>query len=102
VRTANALDGAGIYTVRQLLNSCPKRATDCQPSCCQCVKTAGQGFSPTCFLLDIPNFGDKTMEEVFKALERVGFVRQRSDEAEPEQQRVDPPITPRVKRIRRF
>lgn len=103
MRTANALDGAGIFTVRQLLSSCPKKADDCQPGCCQCAKAVGEGFKPACYLLDIPNFGDKTMQEVFNALERVGFSRKRSDEADAEQQRVDtPPITPRAKRFRRF
>lgn len=51
VRTTNCLDEQGISTVADLLKC--RRQT----------------------LLNIPNFGEKTLEEVFKALERLGFVR---------------------------
>lgn len=51
VRTTNCLDEQGISTVADLLKQ--KRQT----------------------LLNIPNFGEKTLEEVFKALERLGFLR---------------------------
>ena len=51
VRTMNCLEEQGIHTVRQLLESDPKR------------------------LLGIANFGQKTLEEVYKALERIGFSR---------------------------
>jgi DNA-directed RNA polymerase subunit alpha len=51
VRTTNCLEERGIFTVRDLLN--------CKPQ----------------FLLSISNFGEKTLEEVYKALEGVGFVR---------------------------
>jgi len=51
VRTTNCLEERGIYTVEDLLNSTP---TD---------------------LLGIANFGEKTLEEVYKALESVGFYR---------------------------
>ncbi|MBN1851192.1 MAG: DNA-directed RNA polymerase subunit alpha [Pirellulales bacterium] len=51
VRTTNCLEEIGIFTVEDLLNS--KRED----------------------LLGISNFGEKTLEEVFKALERVGFYR---------------------------
>ncbi len=51
VRTTNCLDEQGISTVADLLKC--RRQT----------------------LLNIPNFGAKTLEEVFKALERLGFVR---------------------------
>lgn len=51
VRTTNCLDEHGICTVRDLL-AC--RRED---------------------LLKIANFGEKTLEEVFKALEKLGFYR---------------------------
>ena len=51
VRTTNCLDEQGITTVADLLQR--KRAD----------------------LLSIPNFGEKTLEEVLGALERLGFVR---------------------------
>jgi hypothetical protein len=62
----------------------------------------GAGYKPACYLLDIPNFGDKTMQEVFDALARVGFSRQRRDQADVEQRRVETPSTPRANRFRRF
>ena len=52
VRTTNCLEERGIFTVRDLLN---------------CTRTD---------LLDISNFGEKTLEEVYTALETVGFYRQ--------------------------
>jgi DNA-directed RNA polymerase subunit alpha len=51
VRTTNCLEERGIFTVRDLLNSTPDQ------------------------LLSIANFGEKTLEEVYKALESVGFYR---------------------------
>ena len=51
VRTTNCLEEKGIFTVRDLLNSTPDD------------------------LLTIANFGEKTLEEVFKALEGIGFYR---------------------------
>ena len=53
VRTTNCLEERGIFTVRDLLN---------------CSRDD---------LLSISNFGEKTLEEVYKALESVGFYRQR-------------------------
>lgn len=53
VRTTNCLEERGIFTVRDLLN--------CRPE----------------DLLSINNFGEKTLEEVFKALEDIGFRRVR-------------------------
>jgi DNA-directed RNA polymerase subunit alpha len=52
VRTTNCLEERGIFTVRDLLN-CNRED-----------------------LLSISNFGEKTLEEVYKALEDVGFYRQ--------------------------
>lgn len=52
VRTTNCLEEKGIFTVGDLLNSSPDD------------------------LLSISNFGEKTLEEVYKALERFGFYRQ--------------------------
>ena len=51
VRTTNCLEEKGIFTVRDLLNSTPEQ------------------------LLSIANFGEKTLEEVYKSLERFGFYR---------------------------
>lgn len=52
VRTTNCLEERGIFTVRDLLNCTRKE------------------------LLEISNFGEKTLEEVYAALETVGFYRQ--------------------------
>ena len=52
VRTTNCLEERGIFTVRDLLNCTPKD------------------------LLEISNFGEKTLEEVYAALDTVGFHRQ--------------------------
>ncbi len=51
VRTTNCLEERGIFTVRDLLRSTRQD------------------------LLSISNFGEKTLEEVYKALEGVGFYR---------------------------
>lgn len=51
VRTTNCLEETGILTVRDLLNATPKR------------------------LLNISNFGEKTLDEVYAALEELGFYR---------------------------
>lgn len=51
VRTTNCLEERGIFTVNDLLH---------------CTRDD---------LLSISNFGEKTLEEVYKALEGVGFVR---------------------------
>ena len=51
VRTTNCLEERGIFSVRDLLN---------------CTRED---------LLSISNFGEKTLEEVYKSLEGVGFYR---------------------------
>jgi DNA-directed RNA polymerase subunit alpha len=51
VRTTNCLEEKGIFTVRDLLNNAPEE------------------------LLGIANFGEKTLEEVYKSLEKFGFFR---------------------------
>ncbi len=51
VRTTNCLEETGILTVRDLLHATPKR------------------------LLGISNFGEKTLDEVYGALEELGFYR---------------------------
>lgn len=51
VRTTNCLEERGIFTVQDLLQSTRED------------------------LLSISNFGEKTLEEVFAALESVGFYR---------------------------
>ncbi len=51
VRTTNCLEEKGIFTVRDLLQSTPKE------------------------LLSISNFGEKTLEEVYAALEKIGYYR---------------------------
>jgi DNA-directed RNA polymerase subunit alpha len=61
VRTVNCLDEQKIFTVRDLLNCTPER------------------------LLEIPNFGVKTLETVYKALAKIGFHRA----TRPEEERKD-------------
>ncbi|MEZ6133737.1 MAG: DNA-directed RNA polymerase subunit alpha C-terminal domain-containing protein [Pirellulaceae bacterium] len=51
VRTTNCLEEKGIFTVRDLLKSTPKE------------------------LLSISNFGEKTLEEVYGSLEKMGYTR---------------------------
>lgn len=51
VRTTNCLEEKGIFTVRDLLQSNPET------------------------LLSISNFGEKTLEEVYQALAKLGFHR---------------------------
>jgi len=58
VRTTNCLEERGIFTVHDLLN---------------CTRAD---------LLSISNFGEKTLEEVYRALEKIGFYR-RKDRTKP-------------------
>ena len=58
VRTTNCLEDRGIFTVKDLLN---------------CTRDD---------LLSISNFGEKTLEEVYKALEGIGFYRPQRRPAE--------------------
>lgn len=51
VRTTNCLEERGIFTVNDLLHTRPE------------------------VLLSISNFGEKTLEEVYRALEKFGFYR---------------------------
>jgi len=51
VRTTNCLEERGIFTVRDLLNTSPND------------------------LLGITNFGEKTLEEVYQSLAKIGFNR---------------------------
>ena len=51
VRTVNCLEDHGIFTVQDLLNSTPEQ------------------------LLEIPNLGEKTLETIYVALEKIGFYR---------------------------
>ena len=51
VRTVNALEKSSIFTLGDLLNCTPAR------------------------LLEIPNFGSKTMETIYSKLESKGFYR---------------------------
>ncbi len=57
VRTTNCLEERGIFTVRDLLQRRPED------------------------LLSINNFGEKTLEEVYRALESVGFYRRSRQQA---------------------
>ena len=57
VRTTNCLEERGIFTVDDLLH---------------CTRED---------LLSISNFGEKTLEEVYKALEGIGFCRKEKPEA---------------------
>jgi DNA-directed RNA polymerase subunit alpha len=58
VRTTNCLEEKGIFTVHDLLN---------------CTRTD---------LLSISNFGEKTLEEVYKSLEKIGFFRSQKSDCE--------------------
>lgn len=57
LRTTNCLEDQGIFTVQDLLNSSRDR------------------------LLSISNFGEKTLNEVYDALERIGFYRKSRQKA---------------------
>ena len=57
VRTTNCLEERGIFTVEHLLHSTRED------------------------LLSISNFGEKTLEEVYSALEEIGFYRKTKREA---------------------
>jgi len=57
VRTTNCLEERGIFTVEDLLHCTPQE------------------------LLSISNFGEKTLEEVYRALEGIGFSRNSRCEA---------------------
>ena len=59
VRTVNCLDEQKIFTVRDLLNCTPDR------------------------LLEIPNFGPKTLKTVYKALAKIGFHRTARPDGQP-------------------
>lgn len=63
VRTTNCLEETGILTVRDLLNATPKK------------------------LLGISNFGEKTLGEVYGALEKLGFYRPSRKPEPPSQPR---------------
>ena len=60
VRTVNCLEEHGLLTVRDLLHCTPDR------------------------LMEIPNFGPKTLQTVFDALEKVGFSRQTAQPSQDE------------------
>lgn len=64
VRTTNCLEERGIFTVQDLLN---------------CTRED---------LLGISNFGEKTLEEVYRALEGIGFYRKSREPAMVEPVRV--------------
>jgi DNA-directed RNA polymerase subunit alpha len=59
VRTVNCLEEEGIFTVRDLLNCTPER------------------------LLEISNLGEKTLETIFEALEKIGFHRTAKNDGLP-------------------
>ncbi len=72
VRTTNCLEERRIFTVNDLLNSTPEE------------------------LLSISNFGEKTLEEVYKALEGIGFYRRSRRRAKAgAKQSSSPPRQPR-------
>ena len=72
VRTTNALEERGIFTVLQLLSTRQEN------------------------LLEIPNFGDKTLVEVFKALRNLGFYQKG---LEPSQEDIDEDPSERRRRL---
>ena len=67
VRTTNCLEERGIFTVNDLLH-CSRED-----------------------LLAISNFGEKTLEEVYKALEGIGFYRRPKREVTGMSKKVAPP-----------
>jgi DNA-directed RNA polymerase subunit alpha len=67
VRTTNCLEERGIFTVNDLLH---------------CTRED---------LLAISNFGEKTLEEVYKALEGIGFYRKARREAAAAPRTASPP-----------
>jgi DNA-directed RNA polymerase subunit alpha len=69
VRTTNCLEERGIFTVNDLLH---------------CTRDD---------LLSISNFGEKTLEEVYKALEGIGFCR--GEKREPTSAAPQTPVNPR-------
>jgi DNA-directed RNA polymerase subunit alpha len=69
VRTTNCLEERGIFTVSDLLHCTPED------------------------LLSISNFGEKTLGEVYKALDGIGFHRDAQEELAGE--RPQPPPLPR-------
>jgi DNA-directed RNA polymerase subunit alpha len=58
IRTVNCLEERGIFTVRNLLECTPKQ------------------------LLEIQNLGEKTLETIYVALEKIGFHRTTKQPAE--------------------
>ncbi|MFM8579322.1 MAG: DNA-directed RNA polymerase subunit alpha C-terminal domain-containing protein [Planctomycetaceae bacterium] len=64
VRTTNCLEERGIFTVNDLLN---------------CTRSD---------LLSISNFGEKTLEEVYRSLERIGFFRATAGTSDQESVRI--------------
>ena len=66
VRTVNCLEDHGIFTVQDLLNSTPEQ------------------------LLEIPNLGEKTLETIYAALEKIGFYRPGHQPATPVQFQLPP------------
>ncbi|MEI8373235.1 MAG: DNA-directed RNA polymerase subunit alpha C-terminal domain-containing protein [Planctomycetota bacterium] len=61
VRTVNCLEDHGIFTVQDLLSSTPQE------------------------LLEIPNLGEKTLDTIYLALEKIGFYRPGCQTATPVQ-----------------
>ena len=61
-RTINSLENAGVQTIGELLYCCPKHG-------CRCNRN---------HLLEISNFGYKTLAQVFEALSKLGFTREES------------------------
>ena len=66
VRTVNCLEDNGIFTVQDLLNSTPQQ------------------------LLEIPNLGEKTLDTIYLALEKIGFYRPGRQPATPVQVQLPP------------
>ncbi len=73
LRTINTLEEQGMLYLRDLLQCCGQPEKSCD-ECRQFVnerRTCGREIK----LIDIPNFGSKTLAEVFKVLEGVGLKR---------------------------
>jgi len=90
VRTANTLDEAGVLTINDLLHCCPRHKEECDKRQVDCKAQV--------HLMDITNFGEKTLQEVFLALEEVGFIR-KGCERDAEQRQRDKELEERAERM---
>jgi len=77
LRTQNTLENHGILYVRELLQCCGKLS-----GCSNCAACVGgvRRCGCTIRLLDLPNFGVKTLNDVYNALSELGLHKGRKYE----------------------